>query len=77
MQIARAQQTPGDEAAALERRLGVYVEDIGALPEPVGPPLSLPHAFVIDASGIVRDEITGYDARVDRVREALLRLGAL
>ncbi len=75
VQIAEAQQAHSPEITSLESRLNVYVTDIGALPAEPSNSLALPRAFVIDARGILREDVLGYDSRVDRVRSALDKLG--
>lgn len=77
---ARSTMTPTD-FAGYEKQMGVYFEDPKTIAAEVAaaktgnPTLDLPHAFVIDANGIVAAALEGYTPSVDRIALALLKLG--
>lgn len=76
LQIAKAQRSENAAGVhSLEQHLGLNVENIGSLSSDVDESFSLPHAFVIDGSGILREDLVGYDAGTDRIRQAIKRLG--
>lgn len=76
-QIAQAQRSGRSNLTQLEKRLEVYVQDIGSLPADGVDSLPLPQTFVIDGTGILRADLVGYDPGTDRLRAALAQLGVL
>lgn len=78
---ARATMGP-DAFAAYEKSMGVSFEspasiaaDLKAHNSGAAASLTLPHAFVIDANGIVTAAIEGYTPAVDQIALALVKLG--
>ncbi len=65
------------ELTALAAEHGVAITvGIGKITtSPVDNPLALPHAFIIDDRGIVRNEVIGYSQSVDPIADALITLG--
>jgi len=77
---ARAHMTP-DQFADLEKQMGVFFEDPAKIAAEAssarsdGKSLDLPHAFVIDANGVVVKAIDGYNPSIDEIALELLNLG--